>query len=94
MKTGFFEEAPGNSSMTRLLVFLLIVYAIVMSACIGIVGLVQYYHGKDTLMNVIVAAGAFLTSISTFAAGWKLIQKPMEKTNDQDSTSTEQTKPS
>lgn len=79
-KTGFFEEAPGQFSMTRLLVFMLIAYAIVISGAVGFVGLVGVAHGTGgTLLGVVTSVASMLTSISAFAAGWKLIQKPMEK---------------
>jgi K+-transporting ATPase c subunit len=80
MKTGFFEEAEGVKSMTRLLVFMLIAYAILISGSVGIVGLVKFYKSANgSLMDVVIAVGSLLTSISAFAATWKLVQKPMEK---------------
>lgn len=83
-KVGFFEEAPGQFSMTRLLVFMLISYAILMSATVGIFGLIKYYNSNaGTLMDVVMAIGSLLTSISVFAASWKLIQKPMEKESEE-----------
>ena len=77
---GFFEESEGNKSMTRLLVFMLIAYAILISAGVTIVGLVNYLrpHSTETLGSIVTSAGSLLCSISAFAGGWKLIQKPME----------------
>jgi len=88
MSTGFFEESPGVFSMTRLLVFLLITYAIVMSGAIGAVGLYKFATFVPTvtmptipysLMDIALAMSAFLSSVTAFAAGWKLLQRPMEK---------------
>ena len=89
MNTGFFEESPGNFSMTRLLVFILIVYAVAMSGAIGLVGLYKFATfvpllgvSPPTLMDIVLAMGSLLSSVTAFAAGWKLLQKPMEKSSD------------
>ena len=73
--------------MTRLLVFMLIVYAIIMSGTIGFIGLYKYLTFVPTLglpvspislMDITLAMSSFLSSVTAFAAGWKLLQKPME----------------
>ena len=65
-KVGFFEEQPGQLSMTRLLVFMLICYAIVMSGAIGTVGLIKYMSFNPTkdlpnpsasLLDITIAIG-------------------------------------
>jgi len=86
--TGFFEEAPGVKSLTRVLVFALIVYGIFASAAILVAGLTKYVQcdGKESLVGIVIASASLLTSISTFAAGWKLIQKPMENKQQAETT--------
>jgi hypothetical protein len=79
-KVGFFEEAPGQFSMTRLLTFMLVSYAIIMSSFVGWIGLSKVKETGD-LMMVVVAMTTLLTAVSGFAMGFKLAQKPMEKTD-------------
>ena len=79
--SGFFQEANGNSSNTRLLVAMLIIYGIAGSGCILGFGLYKYAQtgSTETLMAVATAAGAFVSSIAAVAGGWKIMQKGQEE---------------
>lgn len=60
-----------------------------MSGAIGLIGLYKFMTfvpllgvtAPVSLMDVTLAMGSFLSSVTAFAAGWKLLQKPMEKSD-------------
>jgi hypothetical protein len=66
MKTGFFEESPGNKSITRLMFAVLSVYAMFLTA--WVFGVTKDY----------AATIATFSAIETLAMGGKLIQKGIE----------------
>lgn len=72
----FFEEAPGVSSMTRLLLFITVMNAIAMSDLVLAIGLyTDQTKNIGTLVGSVVALFAGLTSIM---ATLKILQKPHE----------------
>jgi len=75
-KIGFFEEGAGNKSITRLIVFLIVVNAIIFGDVVLLRGL---FATPLDLMGAVTAFTTMVGSMATFAASWKLIQKPMEK---------------
>lgn len=68
MKTGFFQEDNGSWSMTRLVFFMLIVYAITQTS-LGFF-LLQWPAGEGI---------AFFSAVAAVATGGKLLQKTMEQ---------------
>lgn len=77
-KVGFFEVSPGNKSMTRILVFILIITGIEWGSAILGVGLYMYVNNKESLPVIVTSITGMLTAITTFAGGWKIIQKTEE----------------
>lgn len=68
-KTGFFEEAPGQKSATRLIFICGSFYGMAM----GVVVLALTGSAPEAIAVVTAMVGLF--------SGLKLIQKPMEKSN-------------
>lgn len=62
----FFKESNGELSMTRLIVFILVIYAMLLTSII-------YYISKD-VTQCMTSFG----TITTIAATWKLVQKTQE----------------
>jgi hypothetical protein len=79
--SSFFKEDNGNFSSTRLIIFIMILNACVISDFIVFVGVKKYFlPGSDeTLMNIVLAVSTLLTSVGTVTGGLKLMQKSMEE---------------
>lgn len=79
-KIGFFEEAPNQESFTRLACAFIIGNAIIMGMAMLVAGLIRYLADKDveTLQNIAVVVGGFLSSQVTLAGAFKIAQKAQE----------------
>lgn len=63
MKTGFFEEAPGVKSMTRLMSFILMVGGLAVVTA----GIILKFEGTAAVAGALVGTGAAEKIISKFA---------------------------
>lgn len=81
--TGFFEEAPGVKSSTRLNIFILLLTGVVQVSAVVGCGLYQFVHSGGaavSLMGVCGAAGTLFSAVIVPCLIWKNIQKPNEET--------------
>lgn len=85
-KIGFLEEAEGESSFSRLMILFLMVNSIITSDAVIVAGLFKYLKSASTesesLMAIVLAAGALLTSASGIAMAWKYSSKSQELKSD------------
>lgn len=70
-KTGYFEASPGNKSSSRLIAFIVIVWALVLASAV-------LWFGKDNVMLAAAAAGTLVTTIAGPAFIFLFNQKRFE----------------
>lgn len=74
MKTGFFESISGNNSSSRLIGFLVIVYAMLM----GFLVLYWGTDGDEGMIALATASGVLFTTIAGPVFVWLYNQKKTE----------------
>lgn len=78
-KIGFLEEAPGEKSMSRLMVAVIMANSLLTSNAVLIVGLIKYLQGGESdFIGVVLTAGGLITTGSAVAMGWKYSSKSQE----------------
>jgi len=89
--SSFFKEDNGNYSSTRLIIFIMIINACVISDFIVAAGVKKYMlpNSNETLMAIVLAVSTLLTSVGTVVGGLKLMQKSMETKGTSDQTKIE-----
>jgi hypothetical protein len=82
-KIGFFQEATGVKSSTRLNIFIILVNGLFLVDLLAAAGVYLFLisSGKDiTLLAVVSAVGLLFTMVVTPCITWKQISKIQEKT--------------
>lgn len=74
MKTGFFQSISGNKSSSRLIGFLVIIYAMLM----GFLVLYWGKEGKEGMIALATASGVLFTTIAGPILIWLYNQKKTE----------------
>lgn len=75
-RIGFFEESPGVLSMTRLILFITIINASILTDSVLIFGLVT--DGIKNVGSLVGSCIALFTGMTSVIATVKLLQKPKE----------------
>lgn len=70
-KTGYFEASPGNKSSSRLIAFIVIVWALVLATAV-------VWFGRDNIIVAAAAAGTIVTTIAGPAFIFLFNQKRFE----------------
>lgn len=70
-KTGYFEASPGNKSSSRLIAFIVIIWALVLATAV-------VWFGKETIIVAAAAAGTIVTTIASPAYLFMFNQKRQE----------------
>lgn len=60
MKTNYFEDSKGNKSSSRLIGFIVIMYALLLVTAVILIGV----HEKSSVIQTAVAAGTLFTTIA------------------------------
>jgi len=71
MKNGFFQSISGNNSSSRLIGFIIILFALVENC-------VVLYLGKDDIVQAAIAAGTLFVTIAGSAMAFLFAQKSQE----------------
>ena len=78
MKSGFFEDAQGNKSSTRLIGALVIIYSLFLVTMILVFGIIE----KSSVMLTAAAGGTLFTTTAGPAMWYMFNNKKEELTND------------
>lgn len=78
--TGFFEEAPGLKSSTRLNIFIVLINGLILVDAIAFAGIYSYIYKEqhEPLLAIVTAASVILGSTVLPVIGWKSIAKNQE----------------
>jgi len=71
MKTNYFESISGNKSSSRLIGFIIIIFALIENA-------VVLYLGRNEIVNAAIAAGTLFVTIAGSAMAFLFAQKSQE----------------
>lgn len=71
MKTGFFYSIYGRKSSTRLLAFIIVIYALVLAQQV-------VYFGRENVIVAAAAAGTLFLTIAGPTLAWVYAQKKTE----------------
>ncbi len=71
MKSGFFQSISGNNSSSRLIGFIIIMFALIEN-------IVVLYIGRDDIVQAAIAAGTLFVTIAGSAMAFLFAQKGQE----------------
>lgn len=72
MGTNYFEAAPGNKSSSRLIVFIVVIFALLETAAV-------LWFGRENIVQAATAAGVLFITIAGPAMAFMFSQKKNEK---------------
>lgn len=75
MKNSFFQDSQGNNSSSRLIAFIVIIWALIAS---GILVTIKVFQPKADILSMSTASGLLFTTIAGPALAFLFLQKKTE----------------